>query len=223
MSARNLPAFVVLAVLTLGPSPGRADEGPPDGISLTGYWKLNRNRSDDPRAKTLEALEALRTGIFEQRRDPRVPYPGPYGSGTDARSAAFSEIDRPKELTIAQRATLVLIQDGDDEGSVRGVHTDGRRRPMPAGRGDLRGRWEDGRLVVETWRNNGLRVTESYDLSLDPRELRVTVEITAPGLPSILVTSLYEHPVSHPAALGGVDAASRCVVRGSSGSDAQAM
>ncbi len=93
---------------------------------------------------------------------------------------------------IAQRTSLVLIQEGDDEGSVRGVHTDGRRRPMPAGRGEIRGHWENGQLVVETWRNDGLQLVETFELASDPRELTVTVAVMAPGMHPLTVTSVYE-------------------------------
>jgi hypothetical protein len=115
----------------------------------------------------------------------------PFRRNRQAQRAAFPELDRPKELTIAQRSTLVLIQEGDDEGSVRGIHTDGRRRPLPGGRGEMRGQWEEGDLVVESWGNDGLQLVEIYALSPDPRELTVTVEIVAPGLPPLTVRSVY--------------------------------
>ena len=218
--ARVAARFAVLvACLTLATPPGQGAEGPPAGISLTGYWKLDRDRSDDPDQKAREAMEGVRTGDYHPGSagaptgpgidvttpgDPRTRNPtgvgsgyprnpgrSPYGGGSDPRRAVFPEIDRPKELQIAQRTALVLIQEGDDEGSVRGVHTDGQRRPAPANRGEIRGHWEDGQLVVETWRKNGLQTVETFELSPDPRELTVTVTVMAPGLNPLSVTSLY--------------------------------
>lgn len=222
-------AAVLAGGLALGVGPGHGGDGPPEGISLTGYWKLDRDRSDDPDEKAREALEGMGTGGHEPGSEgtptgpgidvttpgdprttpapagPRPPGEGgrppygvgqptgrsPYGGGRDPRAAVFPEIDRPRELTIAQRPSLVLIQEGDDEGSVRGVHTDGQRRAMPAGRGEMRGAWEDGQLVVETWRSDGLQTVETYELTLDPRELKVTLSLMARGMNPVTVESVY--------------------------------
>lgn len=228
MSSRFLvvTGAVVLAG-GLGATPVHGAEDPPEGVSLTGYWKLDRDRSDDPDDKAREALEGMRTdghdpgggtptgpGIdVTTPGDPRTTSPAPtgpgqpgqrgpygrpegrgrypYGGGKDPRAAVFPEIDRPKELAIAQRPSLILIQEGDDEGSVRGVHTDGQRRPMPAGRGDIRGAWEDGQLVVETWQSDGVQTVETYELTADPRELKVTVSVMARGTHPLTVESVY--------------------------------
>ena len=218
---RAVTGVAVLAGgLTLAAPLGHGAEGPPTGMSLTGYWKLDRDRSDDPKDKAREAMEGMRTGDNDPGSggaptgpgidvmtpgDPRTRTPTgtgsgrqpnrggyPYGGGSDPRRTVFPEFDRPKELMIAQRTSLVLIQEGDDEGSVRGVHTDGRRRPMPAGRGEIRGHWENGQLVVETWRNDGLHLVETFELASDPRELTVTVAVMAPGMHPLTVTSVYE-------------------------------
>jgi hypothetical protein len=239
MSTRSLAvtgAAVLAGGLTLGAPAGPGAEGPPEGVSLTGYWKLDRERSDDPKEKAREAMEGMSTDGYDPGADgtptgpgidvttpgdPRTTTPAPaspgspgqrgespygrpprgrgqypYGGGRDPRAAVFPEIDRPKELTIAQRTSLVLIQEGDDEGSVRGVHTDGQRRPMPAGRGDIRGHWEDGRLIVETWRSDGVQTVETFALAADARELTVTVSVMARGLLPLTIQSLYEPDVS---------------------------
>jgi hypothetical protein len=231
MRSRTLASAAILtAVVALAPPPGHA-AGPPEGVSLTGHWKLDRDRSDDPKQKTREALEGMRGGDHDPGAggsptgpgidvmtpgDPRTtpptpagggqpgtpPYgggsgsptgrgPSPYGRGQDSRAAVFPKIDQPDELTIAQRRTLVLIQEGDDEGSVRGIHTDGQRRPMPGGGGEVSGAWEDGRLVVETRRDDGVRYTETYQLSADGGELTVAVHIMAPRMTSLTIESVY--------------------------------
>ncbi len=233
-------AVVLSAGLALAPPPARA-EGPPEGVSLTGHWKLDRERSDDPKQKVRQAMEAMRTGestpggessagpgvdvmtpgdprsrnpppvdapIDTERLPPvepggRDPYGGgrrqpggwgqpPYGGREAPRAAVFPEINRPKELLIAQRTSLVLIQEGDDEGSVRGVHTDGQRHPMPGGGEEMSGAWEGGKLVVETRRDDGVRRTETFELSADGSELTVTIHIAAPRIPSLTITSIYE-------------------------------
>ena len=201
MTPRSFVASVgalLWAGLVLGPPESRGAQGPPAGVSLTGYWKLDKNRSDDPGDKIKEAMAGLRTVPYMP--DPRTqgpygrrPYPNDPYAQPDPRAAALSVLDdRPTELLIAQRTTMVLIQEGDDEGSVRGVHTDGHRRPMPAGRGEIQGRWESGALVVETWRADGLETVETFELSADPREIKVTLSLTIRGLDPITLTSVYE-------------------------------
>jgi hypothetical protein len=230
MRSRTLAGAAILtAVVVMAPPPGHA-AGPPEGVSLTGHWTLDRDRSDDPKVKVREAMEGMRTGEYDPGAggtptgpgidvmtpgDPRMtppptgggqpgtpPYggetgqpggrgPSPYGRGQDPRAAVFPKIDQPDELMIAQRPTLVLIQEGSDEGSVRGIHTDGQQRPIPGGRGEVSGAWEDAQLVVETRRDDGVRFTETYELSADGGELRVTVHIVAPRMPALTVESLY--------------------------------
>jgi hypothetical protein len=203
--------FAVTVVFAFAQRPARAED-PPEGVSLTGYWKLDRDRSDDPKQKAREAMEGMRTGEYTPGGespagpgvdimtpgDPRVRNPSGVPGGRrpgmfepDPRRAVFSEIDQPKELTIAQRSTLVLIQEGNDEGNVRGIHMDGQRRPIPGGGGEASGNWEDGQLVVKTWRDNGVRRTETFELSADGRELTVSVSIMAPRMPSLTITSVY--------------------------------
>lgn len=201
MTPRTLVAAsgaLLWAGLVLGLPEGLGAQGPPEGISLTGYWKLDKNRSDDPDDKIREAMADLRTVPYQP--DPRTqgpygrrPYPNDPYAQPDPRAVALSTLDdRPKELLIAQRTTMVLIQEGDDEGSVRGVRTDGQRRPMPAGRGEMQGRWEDGALVVETWRADGLETVETFELSTDPREIKVTFLVTIRGLDPISIISIYQ-------------------------------
>ena len=63
---------------------------------------------------------------------------------------------------------------------------------MPAGRGEISGRWEDTALVVETLRADGVETVETFQLSTDPREIKVTLSVTIRGLDPITLTSIYE-------------------------------
>jgi hypothetical protein len=48
------------------------------------------------------------------------------------------------------------------------------------------------KLVLETWRDNGVRRTETFELSADGRELTVTIYIAAPRMPPLTIKTLYE-------------------------------
>ena len=111
----------------------------------------------------------------------------PFGTGSsrssrsDPRAAYEYVLDLPKTLTIAQRSSLILIQEDDDEGRVRGLHPDGARHQAPGGQSATRTRWEKGRLHVETWRGDGVDVDEVFELAPDGKLLTVTVHVTEGG------------------------------------------
>jgi hypothetical protein len=108
---------------------------------------------------------------------------GSSGSGrSDPRAAYGFVLDLPEALTIAQRPSLILIQENDDESRVRGLHPDGARRQAPGGKSATRTRWEKGRLHVETWRGDGVDVDEVFELAPDPRQLTVTIHVTEGGV-----------------------------------------
>jgi hypothetical protein len=107
---------------------------------------------------------------------------GSSGSGrSDARAAYEYVLDLPEALTIAQRSSLILIQEDDDESRVRGLHPDGTRRQAPGGQSATEARWEKGRLHVETWRTDGVDVDEVFALAPDGELLTVTVHVTEAG------------------------------------------
>jgi hypothetical protein len=103
------------------------------------------------------------------------------GAGRSAAREAYAFVlDLPEALTIAQRPSLILIQEGDDEGRVRGLHPDGSRRPGPDGPTETR--WEKGgRLHVKSWRDDGVDVDETFELALDRSQLTVTVRVVQGG------------------------------------------
>jgi hypothetical protein len=97
-----------------------------------------------------------------------------------SREAYAFVLDLPESLTIAQRPSLILIQEGDDESRVRGLHPDGSRRPGPDGPTETR--WEeDGSLRVKTWRDDGVDVEETFALASDESQLTVTLRVVQGG------------------------------------------
>jgi hypothetical protein len=103
------------------------------------------------------------------------------GAGRSIPREAYAFVlDLPEALTIAQRPSLILIQEGDDESRVRGLHPDGSRRPGPDGPTETR--WEKGgRLHVKTWRDDGVDVEETFALAPDKSQLTVTVRVVQAG------------------------------------------
>jgi hypothetical protein len=107
------------------------------------------------------------------------------GSSRSSRSqsrAAFDYVlDLPETLTIAQRPSLILIQENDDEGRVRALRPDGTRVRSTDGESESRTRWEKGLLRVDTWHDDGVRVEEIFELAPDGSLLTVTVGVNDGG------------------------------------------
>lgn len=116
-----------------------------------------------------------------------TPTDDPFARGGSSRSsrsqsrAAFDHVlDLPETLTIAQRPSLILIQEDDDEGDIRALTPDGVRRQSTDGSED-RTRWDKGLLHVETWHDDGVQVEEIFELAPDRSLLTVTVRVDDGG------------------------------------------
>jgi hypothetical protein len=116
---------------------------------------------------------------------------GSSGSGRSQPRAAFAYVlDLPETLTIAQRPALILIQENDDEGRVRGLHPDGARHQVTGTRSATRTHWEKGRLHVETWREDGVDVDEVFAIAPDRSRLTVTVTVVE-GATSLVLERVF--------------------------------
>lgn len=215
-----LGVLAVAAALAQEPQGEPSAAGPPPGLSLTGRWRLDPARSDDPKRKVRDAMKGIGTddsgpvgppstpGRGGTPRDPSRRDPPPTGPGVDVmtpgvagvggsddpfhrrssgsgrsepRAAYEFVLDLPETVTIAQRPSLILIQEDDDEGRVRGLHPDGSRRRGPLGATETR--WEEeGRLRVKTWRDDGVDVDETFELAADRSQLTVTVRVAQGGV-----------------------------------------
>jgi hypothetical protein len=104
-------------------------------------------------------------------------------SRSQARAAFDYVLDLPKTLTIAQRPSLILIQEDDDEGRTRALKPDGARVQASGGKAETRTRWEKGLLYVDTWHDDGVHMEEVFDLAADRSLLTVTVQVDDGGTP----------------------------------------
>ena len=102
-------------------------------------------------------------------------------SRSQSRGAFEHVLDLPETLTIAQRPSLILIQENDDEGRTRALRPDGARHQSTGGQSENRTRWDKGLLHVETWHDDGVHVEEIFEPSPDGRLLTVTVRVDDGG------------------------------------------
>jgi len=184
---RIFAATTIAAALLLLPHAGLAI-GPGD---LSGTWKLDRERSDDPTKKLREGGGPSGRGSggggggFRGRRGGsgfgghhgRPTNEGEENGGTD-----FFEDSRAFDLlAIVHRDPELRITDG--LGRERVLYTDGRKieEERSAGTMKIRAKWKDGRVVVATTPEHGPKITETYAVTADGSSMTVTTTIEGRG------------------------------------------
>jgi len=200
--------FVVVAAV-----PARADSD--DAPNLAGRWKLNPERSDDAGKKMREAKDGDRRGkgglggIGPLGPGPRGGGPmggGPVGgrpvggrppgarprpgSPADGDAAGPAELmNPPPALVITQQGGEVTLDGGGDH--LLRVRPDGRKVKRDGGAVEMRARWKDGELVLETEREDGPRMVTTYRVTSDRQELHVTSHVEGP-LDDVVVRRVYD-------------------------------
>jgi hypothetical protein len=178
-----------------------------DAPDLTGYWKLNRERSEDARKKIADAREDDRRGLG--KLGPLGPGPrggGPMGSGPmgrrpvsdptargrmpgDADVPGGSVTSPPETLVIAQADGEITFDDGQD---VRRVRADGKKVKREGGAVELKARYKDGDLVIEADRDEAGKSVTTYHVTTDRKELHVTTHLELATGEQIEVQHIYE-------------------------------
>ena len=170
--------------------------------SLSGKWKLNAEASDDARDKMHQAGGARRGpgGMGGGGRRPgggggrggfggggmggrRGGGPGQGRDGGDPREAMRVAAEAAQELTITQTAAEVAVLETD--GRLRAFHPDGKGYKDSAG-AEVKTRWRDARLVVETHPDRGPKIVETF--SVDPKPRRLVVSLVFEGRSGAPVT-----------------------------------
>jgi len=195
MVHRSLPASLVMAMaaavaMPYAQSPAAA---PP---SLVGAWTLNHDLSDKPQDRSggdgREAgQDGRRGGGFGGGRGRRGGGFGGGGfggrNGADGRSpedvqrmrsALRDEMQAPEHLTITQSGTTVIMTAGD--GRTTRLSTDGRKIKDESTNSERKTAWEAGKLVSEIKGLGQGKITETYEVDAERRQLRVTLQIEAP-------------------------------------------
>jgi hypothetical protein len=182
---RTIVEVAIAAVLLLLP---RASSALSAG-NLSGTWKLDFERSDDPAQKLREGGGPSRRGFgggggfrggrgggFGGRRG-RPPDDGEGNGGSD-----FFEGGRAFDLlTIVHRDPELRITDGVGREHV--LYTDGRKveEERSSGTTKIRARWKEGRVVVATTPEHGAKSTETYAVTADGSSLTVTTRVEGRG------------------------------------------
>jgi hypothetical protein len=183
---------------------------PPAAVpSLAGTWTLNKEESEDARAK-LRDRGGERPGGWTGPggrggmggpgggAGGRGGGPGSRGGGFGGRGAdrdggrdeAAGGFFEPAEtLIITQTAEEIAVDDGD---RVLHLHPDGRKIKSEGGGAETTTRWRGNELVVETKVERGRKVTSAYMLVPAKRQLHVTSTIEGRSGEPITVRRVYD-------------------------------
>lgn len=166
--------------------------------NVTGAWTLNKDLSDDP-AKLLESMQSGDHGGAGGGHTPRGG--GGHGPGMHSGGGAGGDRGMTPEQMRAMRARLNYVLEAPTnltivqaDGSVTLTANDGRsrrlttnnkkeKRPVDNRMIDVRTKWDDGRLVNETWLDDGMKLTETYSTDSERQQLQVIVKLEGSHLP----------------------------------------
>lgn len=151
--------------------------------NLTGAWTLNKNLSEDP-AKAMEATQGGdHAGSGGGHARPGSS--GGHGAGAHGGSAAGGSrggmnpqlLEAPGRLTITQTGSSITFTDGN--GRSQTLTTDNKKQKLPLNNRtvDVKTKWDEGRLVKDADLGDGMKLTETYSLVPQPRQLHVMVKL----------------------------------------------
>jgi hypothetical protein len=187
---------------------------------LNGTWKLNRDESDDPREKLRSAMQdreqngtmgrhggtgggGVTMGIPGIGGVGGMGRPGGPGGGQGRRAGAGSEeqrgrlgdlVEAPNQLEIAQKGVETDMT--DTEGHVRSLFTDGRKlekSKKDSTQTQVKARWDHATLITEEKGSNGEKISHSYEITGDGKQLADTLTLESKQLNTpIIVRSVYD-------------------------------
>ena len=191
------------------PAAASGDEKPkaaPATADLSGRWVYNKELSDDARQKGREGREGgggPGGGGPGGGRPPMGPGGGgmPGGGGRmgpppsaggddDAREAMRAIFDPAEELGIGQTGTEIGVE--EKFGRTRRLHPDGKKYKTDNGTSEIKTSWKEGRLLVETKRDRGGSVLETWELVPDGSRIILNVKMQGEFGPAIELKRIYD-------------------------------
>jgi len=210
--------LVLAAVLAQAPPPS-TEEPPPTpaaNAGLSGRWLFNADQSDDVHKKMQEAAAGRQQGGSGGGGwGGHGGHGGGWGGGGhggyggggygghggrgmgggsgqpqgDAQGSMRSYLEAPTELMITQTDKEIAVLDKD--GRLRALHPDGQKYKDDSG-AEVQARWDKDHLIVETKPAQGPKVTETFGLAGEKRQLVVTVRFDSQRLGPITVKRVYD-------------------------------
>jgi hypothetical protein len=107
-----------------------------------------------------------------------------------AREAMRATFEPAEELAVTQTATEIAID--ERFGRTRRLHPDGKKYKADNGTSEIKTSWKEGKLVVETRRDRGAGLTETWELVPDASRIIVNVKMQGGFGPSVTLKRIYD-------------------------------
>jgi hypothetical protein len=170
--------------------------------TLTGAWTLNKDLTEDP-MKLMENMMAGDHGGGGGGHRPPAGFGGHGGGGSRGgatpeqmramRARIIEVLEAPAKLTILEGDGTVTLTADDGRARRLMVNNKREKRPVDNRMVDVRTKRDDGRLVTEMWLDDGMKLTETYAVSADRRQLQVSLKLEGSHLPrTINVRRVYD-------------------------------
>ena len=177
---------------------------PPPRTTILGAWKLNRDESDDPR-KRREGSGGSNGGGNSGGRGMGGGYPGGCHGGYGKRGGeGDEERQKLRELfTPANSITLSMagaeVDLVDDRERKRAFMTDGRKlqKSKDDNHQEIAAKFDGNRLVTEEKSPRGDKMSRTFELSEDGRQLCETLHMTSGrNNTPLVIRYVYDIPIT---------------------------
>jgi hypothetical protein len=171
--------------------------------TILGAWKLNRDESDDPRKRMEDSRDSNRGGYGGRRGG---GWPGGGGSGgrrggyggesDEERQKMHELLSPPATMSFSMTGAEVDLQDDHDR--KRAFMTDGRKlkKSKDDNYQEIAAKWDGSRLVTDEKSPRGGKMSRSFELSSDGRQLYENLHIEGSGRSSRSLDVHYVYDIS---------------------------
>jgi hypothetical protein len=157
---------------------------PPPRTTILGAWKFNPDDSDDPRQRRQDSGGS--NGGYGGRGRMGGSWPGGGGGGrrgggeSDEQRQKMQELLRPPK-SIALSMTGAEVDLVDDQGRKRAFMTDGRKllKSKDENYQEIAAKFDGKQLVTDEKDPRGNKMSRTFELSSDGRQLYETVHMTS--------------------------------------------
>jgi hypothetical protein len=108
----------------------------------------------------------------------------------DARESMRAIFEPAEEIAVTQTVTEVSID--EKYGRTRRLHPDGKKYKTDNGTSEVKASWKEGKLVVETKRDRGMGVIETWELVPDASRIIVNVKMQGGFGPGVTLKRIYD-------------------------------
>jgi hypothetical protein len=160
---------------------------PPPRTTILGAWKLNRDESDDTRNRKQDSGDSNGGGYGGRRGGMGGGYPGG-GHGGYGRRGGESDEERqkmhellspPEKMTLSMTGAEVDLL--DDRDRKRAFMTDGRKlqKSKDDSYREIAAKWDGNKLATEEKDPRGNKMSRTFELSYDGRQLYEMLHMTS--------------------------------------------